>query len=1141
MADKAFLKILAFLDAIADARRVERSRVAALAALLAVMVAVLLGPAAVGLQPRFGYTAVIYLAVFISLIVLGLAWALWLWQQTPARERLALEVESEKPDMENRLISSLQLFPRKEARGPDDPTSPALIDALVLETAERVEKMAPGSFVSGAVSKRLGRAAAVLLVSLLGTFLLAPDMYPRAGYMLVNAIDLMPSRISHLYLSASAERVLRGMPVLFELRTEGRKPDEAALVIDDGTGKMRTLPMAAMGDGRFRLRWGGTKRGMRVQARSGRFRSRWLEVKVAAVPQLAEIHLVYFPPEYTGLPPRSGETKGHVLAYLGTSVLVRALPSKPVREMVLAIADGWRLPLKKAKDGYWEGVLIVGSPGSYEVELKDRFGFSNPIPERFRIDVIPDTPPEVKVLHPGEDIFADAGDELAMRYIASDDFGLRKVTLEYWRAGAPRRKISLRGYGAVQKTVKGEYVFDLRALGLSSGRVLSYRVVAEDTDTVSGPKRTASPVYRIRVRNRERVFSALDGKLGKISDALLALLADHLERGTPFPFPKAKKGRRGAGQRAARKGKRVPLSQKAVRILERIRRARALLRPGNPREALASVDLDLLRDLLQDTLRRHLQQKATPRKGKFDRENATQALERLASMGEDILRQARMDRAVRSADALLQRQRALLSELEKMQRQGTNPEEVRRIRQAISRLQREMRKLMEQLSKLARRMPSEFMNQRGMRNAPMQNMMQAFERIRQQLRSGNFRAAMESLRRLMNQMRQMRAALRGIRRQQRMAQRGGMPMQRRRSELGTIVLEQQLIRRGTIGVQEKLIGRMRKRGKTSLAGLSRRLDRALESVEKQHERQAKLKCPSVRKTDGGRKTGGSLSGAQKEKDQKGKVQKEKENKDELALRREMVSRARERLKEGKWAALYQEFPQVLAALESDVCGRKLKPGHLAPLKRAGKQIADLLRRAQRNAKPAEKRALKKLKGRQAGLQKQLSSLEERLRRLMLVFPFINPDILRRFALAQKAMERAENWLAKGRPVDAVPPEEEAIRHLTRGRQSMQQAMQQMARRGRIGLGTPRRGGVFRSPGRAWWARGPQAPSMEDANRAGREASGRMGTQFSEVLIPDKDQYKVPREFREEVMEALKGGMPKSLQGEVENYFERLTK
>ncbi|MDA1000846.1 MAG: DUF4175 family protein [bacterium] len=1140
MAHAAFLKILAFLDAIAEARKSERRRSAVLAAALSALVAVLLGPAAVVLQPRFGYSAVIYLAVLISLIVLGLLWAVWLWKRTPGRGRIALEVEAVRPDLENRLISSLQLFPRKNALGPDDPTSPALVDALVLETAARVEKMETGAFASGAVSKRLGRVTAVLVLAVIGTLFLAPGVYPKMGYMLANAFDLMPSRISHLYLSASAERVLRGMPILFELRAEGRRPDEANLIIDDGSEKKLNLPMTARGKGQFDLKWRGAKRDVRIQARSGRFQSRWIEVKVVTPPQLAEIRLVYFPPEYTGLPPRSGESRGHIQTHLGTTVLVRARPSKPVRDMVLAIADGWRLPLKKGKEDFWEGVLIVGSPGSYEVQLKDRFGFSNLVPERFRIDIIADTPPEVKVLHPGQDVSADAGDSISVRYSATDDFGLRRLTIEYWQAGQPRRDISLLGRETIQKAVAGEYVFELRSLGLAPGRVLSYRVVAEDTDTVSGPKRTASPVYRIRVRNREQVLTALDGRLRKISDELLDLLADHLERASPFPLPKAKKGKRGANQSAGRKEKPVPLSQKASRILEKVREARALLRPGNPREALASMDLDLLRDLLQDTLRRHLRPQdaanqragASPKKKDPAREDATQALERLASMGEDILRQARMDQAVRATDALLQNQRSLLRELENMRRQGANPAEMRRIQEAIARLQREMQKLMEQISKLAQRMPAEFMNQRGMRNAPMQNMMQAFNQIQQQLRAGNYRAAMETLRQLVSQMRQMRAALRGIRRQQRMAQGGGMPMQRRRSELSLIVAEQQLIRNGTVALQDKLIARMKESEKAPLAGLRRALDNALGSVGKQHEKQALITCPPKQKTAGASAEPKEKSAGPKEK---------KEEKGELVLREEMVARAREMLKGEKWAAFYQELPQLLTVLGSDVCGRKLRPHHLAPIRRAEKRIVDVLRRVQRNANPAEKESLKNLKGRQATVEKQLAGLEERIRRLMMVFPFINPDILRRFGLARKAMDRAEKWLSRGRPISAVPPEEEAIRHLTRGRQSMQQAMQQMAQRRRVGLGTPRQGGAYRSPGRAWWSRGPQAPGMEDANRSGREESGRMGTQFSEVLIPGKDQYKVPREFREEVMEALKGGMPKSLQGEVEDYFERLTR
>ena len=164
--------------------------------------------------------------------------------------------------------------------------------------------------------------------------------------------------------------------------------------------------------------------------------------------------------------------------------------------------------------------------------------------------------------------------------------------------------------------------------------------------------------------------------------------------------------------------------------------------------------------------------------------------------------------------------------------------------------------------------------------------------------------------------------------------------------------------------------------------------------------------------------------------------------------------------------------------------------------------------------------------------------------MMQIYPFINPSILRRIAEAGEAMEEAGAALAKRSSSRAVPPEEEAIRKLAEGQNSMQQAMQQMAQRGSVGLGTPR-GFSALGPGmggnRPWWSRNPNFPQPRGSNDRGREEDGNLGTQFSEVLIPDREQYKVPAKYREEIMEAMKDGLPSGMRGEIEDYFDRLTK
>ena len=213
-------------------------------------------------------------------------------------------------------------------------------------------------------------------------------------------------------------------------------------------------------------------------------------------------------------------------------------------------------------------------------------------------------------------------------------------------------------------------------------------------------------------------------------------------------------------------------------------------------------------------------------------------------------------------------------------------------------------------------------------------------------------------------------------------------------------------------------------------------------------------------------------------------------------------------------------------------------------KNVRKDLEKILDKSEKDAGGTEIAKLDGLRFRQESLRKKLGVFERHLRQMMQVYPFINPSILHRISEAGEAMEQATASLGKRRSSHAVPPEEEAIRKLAQGQNSMQQAMQQMAQRGSLGLGTPRGFGALgpgRGGNRPWWSRNPNFPQPRGSNERGREEDGNLGTQFSEVLIPDREQYKVPAKYREEIMEAMKDGLPSGMRGEIENYFDRLTK
>ncbi len=1225
MAERSFRKINEFLDSVIRARLKVRRLEAGMVLLLGVLAVLLLAPAAVVSQLRFGYSAVIYAGLTVLLLGAALIRCWWLATRRPRRERIALDIEETHPDLGSNLISSLQLFPRKGELGDDDPTSPALIDALVNDTSREVESLDPEAYVSQAGFQRLGRLAGILAIVVMLMAFIWPGLYPRAGYLLANAADLMPSRITHLEIWAERTTLLPGMPTAFEVRTRGREAGNVELEVRQGAEAEASIAMEKVAPHQFRARWLAAGAGARITARTGRFRSRTIEVRVVAPPRVESIQVVQFPPEYTKLKPGAGKSGGHIRAYMGSEVQLAVKTNKPVQEALIALADGWRLPLNPTEGGdSLGGKMILGGAGSYQVRLKDAHGFSNLAPQRYQIDIIPDAYPDVMVTDPGKDLTVEADERVTVKFRASDDFGVRGVYLEVRLGSGRPRRIKVWGGEKPRKDVLGRYEFDLSTMGIRPGGVLSYRFIAPDVDTVSGPKVGTSKVYRIKIRDREAVMAGLDRNLGEISNELLDLLGDYLEKDLP-PEERAKEAKE-TGKPA---GKSPSIEAKASKILERIKRTRAMLRPKNPRETLSDMDLSTLERQLRDVISQYLKplsrlsklgENAKEERERLNREiaarqeEATETLERLATMGEEIQRNVRVDRAGRTTESMIQRQRSIEQALEKMRSMGADEEALRRVEKELRRLREQLGELMQQMASLAQRMPREFMNQRSMREMPMQDMMRSFERIREMMRQNNFQGALEQLRRLMSQLQRMRMALRGMQRRQMMSQRGGRPIQRQQSELAKIVEEQQAILGESVGVLENVVDRLKKKWPEDVAAVSRRARAYWKKAGESAARPLPSDCfgkaepvkqaEPVKKADSAAPEISMLGPPETEKKLSPQARAEKIQREKMRALSEFDTM----LKNGEWGIIFQRLPEWAAKLEKSPCvrpeqiaekekdapkvARRLGERSVAPLaeelagalgligplpspqgsslailestaalpfagirfgpappepaspKELAKSAGRLLDKSEKDAGGTEIAKLDGLRKRQKDVRDRLGVFERHLRQMMQVYPFINPSILRRIAEAGEAMEEATAALAKRSSSRAVPPEEEAIRKLAEGQNSMQQAMQQMAQRGSVGLGTPR-GFSALGPGmggnRPWWSRNPNFPQPRGSNDRGREEDGNLGTQFSEVLIPDREQYKVPAKYREEIMEAMKDGLPSGMRGEIEDYFDRLTK
>jgi DNA-binding FadR family transcriptional regulator len=129
------------------------------------------------------------------------------------------------------------------------------------------------------------------------------------------------------------------------------------------------------------------------------------------------------------------------------------------------------------------------------------------------------------------------------------------------------------------------------------------------------------------------------------------------------------------------------------------------------------------------------------------------------------------------------------------------------------------------------------------------------------------------------------------------------------------------------------------------------------------------------------------------------------------------------------------------------------------------------------------------------------------------------------------MQQAQDELTGHRSQPALPPEREALERLRNAQNNLQQALQQLAQRGQMmGQSMP----MLQQAGRL-----PMPGMMQP--QAGQQQAGAAGASVRNFQLPDKEAYKVPRMFREDIMDALKEGYPERYKELIEQYYRNIVR
>jgi hypothetical protein len=816
-------------------------------------------------------------------------------------------------------------------------------------------------------------------------------------------------------------------------------------------------------------------------------------------PITGDVELTYQYPAYTGLPPRTvSGSGGEISAPVGTVVELRTRSDRPVAQAGLMV-DGTPVPLRVENERDLSGSVLIRKSGSYAVVFFNRSGREVARGPLVSITAIPDAAPKVSLLLPASDLEVDPGAEVVLRWEATDDYGLTALSLVYQPPGGGESRVALPLDEG--RRSPGSWKWPLGALKLAPGDRVTYFLEAVDNDAVDGPQKGTSRVLSLRVYSAAEHRNEALHKVEALWERMVTHLADRMEgpdRARTRDLTAVATQARVDESGHALAGDLVATGHQLGRERERLEALVA---------AVTNVGERLARSVRSTSDARRLYL----RSGESD---PGARLTRAA--GEEI---AQLERDLLYLEALLDRQRV---------------EEIRELTESIARDQRELARLIEQfqatqdpalreeilrrvaalrqrLSELMRRraemlrtIHDEHFNAEGLRElAQQQDMRGTLEEIEKLLREGKTQEALAKLQQLQAQTEQQL---------QNANQQLGRPdpeLVKRFRDFADALKgtreEQARVASETKSVRDRYRDQLRERLRAKGGGMKEAMRRDAEAVAQDYRK--------VKPGELGPRSDRALENAQSELENL----KNALHSDDFDLAAEAARSASQYAEEIRHDAEQQHAlneaygnPPNLREESKRTAGRMEQDAQ--KLRDIQRKLQQLFPPAASQLSPQDRQRLQQLAQEQHALERRAQELLQKMQQLNQMAPLFGEQGLEQLQQVGERMASASERLEGRDPGRGYGDQKSALD----GLEQLEQQLQQSQRGGGSG--------------------GIPLPLPSLANREGES-----GNEIQKVEIPDADPGGSFKDFRKDLLDAMKQGTPERYREPVKKYYEELVK
>jgi len=907
------------------------------------------------------------------------------------------------------------------------------------------------------------------------------------------------------------------------------------------------------------------------------------ELKSEVTYEISNLSLALNYPAYTRLPPKLIKpSDGSVTSLPGTEVIVKGTSDKEFQEanLILNIKDTFLMESEKGVS--FAGTFIVREKGFYQFKLKNIPGGYTLLPNKYPIQLDKDKTPKVRLLPSNpKPVYFDT-DKIQVLYEGSDDFGLRSIEMITLIEEKLIRK-KIKSFKNTEKVVQGRHEWNLALEHFKPGQKIQYYLEITDNNNITGPNKGQSEIFSFTIfdsREEQENLVQLQDELTEKMIALLAtgLVEDNILKNTT---------------KDAIYGKKV-LATNADALIEIISLAQHIKIKAEEFGSFPQAYLTLLKNIISgltvirkdkiDTIEKIQGTLMKPTPVGYSAFPIEVLNDRMVGhLEKDILylikitNRQKMDQVMDLENQLSELTESLKEEFANL-KDKKSPLNSNQLKSKLNKIQKTLQKLLDKLSQQNQSLPDEFLNTKSYKSMNLDKIMSSIKKVQELANKGKMDEAMEKLEKMAedlrafsDQLNQADSSMDEIVDTQLMEK-----LDQSLNDLKKMEQKQNKIINETSKINQDLRKMQTKQFESMIKNIFEELKKDVDSIRRilSDDKNFLDNHSAMKKTSELLEKESVLN---KEIQALGQKTIDSSLKESLAKnfanlndRRRQLSKIISKLNSLRTMG-FQEFKEKLPPLQKkydslkeltelndlnefnllfkstypelfrwqgslrtsrnnleDIEGKIIKD--LKEVTRLNGEISKKLGSLKRSIETTNKsflskdsqKKLQKMAKQEKNMRGKAEMMKKEFQKMNQNNPLLPPSLAQNMQITENNLKQAEERLLDNHVQRSIESENRAIKSIQDTKKllkEMKNSGSRMSRQGReknqtrLGLG----------------------------NRRDSRRGGTTRIQKEKVLLPSEDQYRVPKKFREEILNAMKKQTPKNYEQLVNEYYRELVK